>query len=1209
MKTRISLFILIPCILHSAAVDLSAQETKENAEFKLAVNLYNSRMYDLAADQFQNFIRAYPGTANSVEARFYLGLTQLHLKRYDEARVTFQQFALTYTDNTKAPDAWMHVGDAYVSLGNAREAASAYERVKVFYPNHPLATEGLLKAAIYYKDTGALDNARKAYRTVVQDYPTSKNVPAARLGLGELHMADGRGDLAYGEFSRAMETATDPVVKTRAMLLLGKLLLQNDQTDEADTLFSRIVSTSTRTPSHAAASLERGVLARQAERYDAAIDHLIKASSDTLAEDGINEIATIELAETYVRKNDVANALKWFDRFLTRFPASPAISSVYLRAGQMSDRLGNHRAAVGFYGKILSTKDNDLYKRKALVASAESALKLKEYARAAEFFSSFVEQYPADPYAAEVLFRLADLYENQLKDLRRAIAHYEAIALKYPRSPYVDDALFGAGRSRESLNDIDEALSTYLELLDRYPSSTLAHPARNRIDFLRNHKVKDRDAGIENLALLMGDMIIGMSKDQLAMKLGEIYFHDLKDYRSAAKQFENAIAAGVEDEELPNAHFYRARSFHLMSDQDNEAVGQAIAFYDSFLKRFPSTKWSDDAAFYYVQLKSKGKSDDTIALLLEEQLARRPTSLHRPELLIMLGTAHQNAGKVREAVVTFATVAGAFTNAPVAEQAWLRLGQLYDRMGMHDSAAFAYATLVSRFPRSSHTAEALRHLADLYMIQNRPAEAATVLERLKSDFYYSATASDADSALAAAYLEAGNYKQAAEILTSSWSLEQASPYDRPLRFSLLFALGKAEQGLGDMQQARELFREYLQYDTKSTRAADAYFALGSIARDHGNAQSATSYFRKAAVIGASEQSSREIAELLFHAGQYADAERQFNQLAKNAKSDDDKRYYLSRIIVCKLRSNDLTRATPLLTEFAKTYKKSDEALAELEYEKGLYHYRNQDYENAKKTFQRITDDFEKTRFGVWAEFYSAKVLEVTNKEAEATKKYEAILKRYPDSPVTQRVHLSLGNVNYNAERYQEAISFYQRILDSPDSTGEILHYAMDNIIDAYSAVRLYDAALKVTRDFIERFPDDPALMDKRISIGVLYVRLGYYDQAVVHLQKLLDEAGSDLEAEIRYAIGEAYYYKGDHQQAILEFLKVPYLVTKPGRIDWTATSFYMAGQAYEKMSRFDQAIAMYQQIIDRPGIDATFKAGAKKEIDRVKSITGKGSTK
>jgi len=65
------------------------------------------------------------------------------------------------------------------------------------------------------------------------------------------------------------------------------------------------------------------------------------------------------------------------------------------------------------------------------------------------------------------------------------------------------------------------------------------------------------------------------------------------------------------------------------------------------------------------------------------------------------------------------------------------------------------------------------------------------------------------------------------------------------------------------------------------------------------------------------------------------------------------------------------------------------------------------------------------------------------------------------------------------------------------------------------------------------------------------------------------------------------------------------LVSKQGRINWTATALYMAGQSYEKMSKFDEAIGMYQQIIDRQGIDATFKSAARKEIDRVKSIIKK----
>jgi len=41
------------------------------------------------------------------------------------------------------------------------------------------------------------------------------------------------------------------------------------------------------------------------------------------------------------------------------------------------------------------------------------------------------------------------------------------------------------------------------------------------------------------------------------------------------------------------------------------------------------------------------------------------------------------------------------------------------------------------------------------------------------------------------------------------------------------------------------------------------------------------------------------------------------------------------------------------------------------------------------------------------------------------------------------------------------------------------------------------------------------------------------------------------------------------------------------------------------MGKYDQAISMYQQIVDRPGIDRTFKAAAKKEIDRVNALVKK----
>ncbi len=238
-------------------------------------------------------------------------------------------------------------------------------------------------------------------------------------------------------------------------------------------------------------------------------------------------------------------------------------------------------------------------------------------------------------------------------------------------------------------------------------------------------------------------------------------------------------------------------------------------------------------------------------------------------------------------------------------------------------------------------------------------------------------------------------------------------------------------------------------------------------------------------------------------------------------------------------------------------------------------------------------------------YWIAKTLEATDHPAEAIQQLETLLQKHPDAPIIPRAHLALGNLHYGKEKWDEAIKHYKMVVDDPNADPDLLPSAMSNLIETYEGAGAFDGALSLTRKYLELYPNSEDALDKKIKIGILYDRLGYYDQAVLQLQALLDEAGSDLEGELRYYIAEANYNKGDYQQAILDFLKVPYLVTKKGKIDWTANALYMSGQSYEKMGRFDQALTMYRQIVDRTGIDESFKAAARKEIDRVKAVVKK----
>ena len=172
MKHRTILLLGLSLLLLSVA---AAQDTKENADFKLAVNLYNDKLYDLALEQFRQFVATYPNTQQGIEARFYLGLCQTKLSKFEDARLTFQNFALAFPDHPKAPEAWWNVAESYVALKSMREAALAFERVKTFHPKSKLAPAALVKSSEYFDLAGDPESSRKVSRVLTRALPCSRS--------------------------------------------------------------------------------------------------------------------------------------------------------------------------------------------------------------------------------------------------------------------------------------------------------------------------------------------------------------------------------------------------------------------------------------------------------------------------------------------------------------------------------------------------------------------------------------------------------------------------------------------------------------------------------------------------------------------------------------------------------------------------------------------------------------------------------------------------------------------------------------------------------------------------------------------------------------------------------------------------------------------------------------------------------------------------
>jgi TolA-binding protein len=1189
------------------AFPATAQNTKENADFKLALNLYNDALYDLAAEQLKQFIASFPNGSQAIEARFYLGLTQLKMQLYDDARLTFQTFALTYQDNPRAPEAWWNVGEAYAAVNNNREAALAFERVKVFHPRSKQAPDALVQASKYFRLSKEPDNARRVLRSVLQEYSSSGAVLAARTQLGQLYFEEGNLDQAQNELKRVIEGDPSPDARAQALLILGNIHQAMGKVEQAESRYQEIISKYRSTSAVQGAYLNLGKVQTGTGNYTAAVDNLKKAIGEKGKGDTtIVQEALVAIGDAYAALKEYASAVTSYERFVAAYPGHSLAGDVLWKTALAAARGRSYAKSNAACTRILKSQGPEQVQRRARLRLALNAQEQRNAANAVQLFTAFIEHHPDDPAADRVVLQIAGLTEKELKDPRKAASTYEALESRYPHSSFADDASAGAARCYEQTKEFARARQVYRELIEKFPASEHRAVAEERIRIIETFEATEKDAGLEKLALLVGDVVAEKDKVGLAFRLGEIYFNELKNYQAAATQFTNAINSGMRDDHFVDALYLRARAYEYLSWRDRKFTQQAAASYETFLNAYPSEERSDDARYSLFLLNAT--SPPVARQLYNAAVAERMSLRHKDRMLLRLGELQEKADTIAGALSTYWTLMKESPSSPAAAEATFRAMRLLLRVGLVDSAIAAGNAYLAAQEEGPHAAEATSTVADLLMKKGAPQQAVPLLTTLRETFDYTTAAARATRRLADAQAASGNVREAIDLYTGLLQQQETDAFSEgepdP---SLLLALGRAHQAAGNAKEAKEFLFRLVARQPTGDLAGQAFTALGMIYRNEGSLELATGYFKEAGTASPGTGVNADVAGLLFESGNYTDAIAQYLQLVQSTKDANEKRQYESRIIVARIRADDLQAAEKDITVFVKNYRDIDEDLALFGLERGNYYFRREDYVNARKAFDRVADKYDETAAAPAALYWIGKTLEATNKPQEAVKQFDRLLELHSGAPIVPRVHIALGNLYYNAEKWDEAIRNYKTVVDDPDADPSLLPFAMSNLIETYETAGIFDAALALTRKYLELYPNNEDSFDKKIKIGILYQRLGYNDQSVLHLQGLLDQAGSDLEGEIRYYIAEANYNKGDYQQAILDFLKVPYLVTKKGKIDWTANSLYMAGQSYEKMGRYDQAMTMYQQILDRTGIDATFKAAAKKEIDRVKLVLKKGT--
>lgn len=125
------------------------------------------------------------------------------------------------------------------------------------------------------------------------------------------------------------------------------------------------------------------------------------------------------------------------------------------------------------------------------------------------------------------------------------------------------------------------------------------------------------------------------------------------------------------------------------------------------------------------------------------------------------------------------------------------------------------------------------------------------------------------------------------------------------------------------------------------------------------------------------------------------------------------------------------------------------------------------------------------------------------------------------------------------------------------------------------AASRYPEALAAYHRALELPQDGIAAGDIRARIGDAHFRMGAFHEALPWYRKAMQDPSLTDRQQVQYWIGFCSFLLGRDADAVAELLKVPQFTSGSGM--WSATAYYWAGRASERMGKKKDAAEYYRK--------------------------------
>ncbi len=991
-------------------------------------------------------------------------------------------------------------------------------------------------------------------------------------------------------------------------------------------------------PVVAAAWYQLGNAYKRSGQHDKAVDafrHVIEMES---VAENFRSLVQFQVAETRFLQKEFDSAAKEYKRFVDLFPRSDLAGQAYFYSGWSEFNQKAYDGAIGTLRGMLET-------------------------------------YPEDRYASDSQFRIASAYYEK-EEYERAVQEAEIVFERYPNSPVIAQATYLKAQAFDKMGRDDEAIAGYREVRDLYDRMfellRASFRERKNVDFdnyrqlfetssLRVAEIYRRKGKFEEaykeLITAQETAEERFYKAKVQMRLGDNYM-EWKRFGDAYVAYNQVIELYSDTGYPPIAQYNKGEARYFAGDY--ESSRREYASVDSI---YPDSKTGLRAnSIYSAGWSSEKLGDHETAISFYTRVVDEfPRSDQAPLCLLRIGRVNTEQQRFDEAVEAYRAIADNYGETKHAADANYGMGLLFKQQGRDEEAIAAFSH-VGREAREVYVAS-LIEAANIHIAAGRSVEGREVLNELlagvtgdrvleatahyqiaqldlNNDNYidaingytkvieeYSDTeiVRDAHYGRALSYHKANRFSRA--LSDYEWLLEQNLPESMKLKVEFAKALSHAAEGQDD--QARELLSKVIDSGDE-TLARNAQLQMISMAEKQDPQEAVRTYADMLTRLRTQEDRVRvliRLASAYFRLGQYDQSVEASQQLLDVAVDANDIANALFVQGNSHFRAGELAKAIQTYQTIVDNYPQIGWA-RNAQFQIGATYNKLSGGGNVQylprmaESFQKYYTDFPDDEKAVYAYYYGAFALYRMGKWRDAAEVFGELQSKHPGSDFAAQALFRSGEAVFNLAQGVSSEDKAKIFHEAMDKYDDVLgKYPRSDWVDdalynkAWAIIHLSDIEDEYTRadalPFFERvsteYPDGDYGAASQFTIGDYYYGEKEYDLATASYQKFLETYPperlkakdralrrkatvllghlSEIEAYNVYAQGEALFDTKQYDEAVAIFQDV---IERFPESDQAANSAVNIASAYFAQEEYRKAAEEFQKVVEKYGEDTRF---------------------